>query len=107
VFALFAPASSFSDILSFYDSALSPPGYQRTDFIPNQLAGYGADGIHFDFWIHKKDEQTRPPVHFAFRAQTHEQVDRFHVKGFEAGGTDNGKPGIRAIYHPNYYAAFV
>lgn len=24
-----------------------------------------------------------------------------------AGGRDNGPPGIRAHYHPNYYGAFV
>ena len=76
------------------------------DCTPNQLAGYGVKGIEFVFSIHKTDEQTRLSGHFAFPAQTHEQVDRFHAKGLEAGGTDNGKPGIMVIYHSNYYAAF-
>lgn len=106
-FGLIAPATSFPAILSFYDAALAPLGYKRKDFIPDQLVGYAADGINYDFWIHKKGELTRPPVHFAFRAQSHEQVDQFHIQGLKAGGTDNGKPGIREVYHPHYYGAFV
>jgi predicted lactoylglutathione lyase len=34
-------------------------------------------------------------------------VDAFHAAAVEAGGTDNGAPGVRAIYHPDYYAAYV
>ena len=36
-----------------------------------------------------------------------EQVDQFHKSALDAGGTCNGKPGLRTHYHPNYYAAFV
>ena len=48
-----------------------------------------------------------PGVHVAFRAQDRAQVDRFHGAGLEAGGRDNGKPGLRADYSPTYYAAFL
>ncbi|MFN2433706.1 MAG: VOC family protein, partial [Gemmatimonadota bacterium] len=34
-------------------------------------------------------------------------VDAFHVAALEAGGTDNGEPGIRELYHPTYYGANV
>jgi predicted lactoylglutathione lyase len=34
-------------------------------------------------------------------------VDAFHTAALKAGGKDNGKPGIREMYHPNYYGAFV
>ncbi len=34
-------------------------------------------------------------------------VDRFHAVALEAGGRDNGKPGLRPHYHPDYYGAFV
>jgi hypothetical protein len=37
----------------------------------------------------------------------HETVDLFHAAAVKAGGKDNGGPGIREMYHPNYYAAFV
>jgi catechol 2,3-dioxygenase-like lactoylglutathione lyase family enzyme len=47
------------------------------------------------------------PLHVAFSAETREQVRQFHAAALAAGGRDNGPPGIRAQYHPSYYAAFV
>ncbi len=47
------------------------------------------------------------PIHVAFAAADREQVRRFHAAALAAGGKDNGAPGIRANYHPNYYGAFV
>ncbi|MEQ9325046.1 MAG: VOC family protein [Polyangiaceae bacterium] len=46
-------------------------------------------------------------LHLAFRAESRQQVDAFHRKALEAGGTDNGAPGLRPKYHAHYYAAFV
>jgi catechol 2,3-dioxygenase-like lactoylglutathione lyase family enzyme len=46
-------------------------------------------------------------LHLAFVAQTREQVDAFHRAALAAGARDNGAPGLRPKYHPNYYAAFV
>ena len=46
-------------------------------------------------------------VHVAFTAENREIVDAFHAAALEAGGTDNGGPGLREIYHPDYYGAFV
>ena len=43
----------------------------------------------------------------AFTAADRGTVDAFYAAALEAGGTDNGGPGIREIYHPNYYGAFV
>ncbi|KAI8621340.1 glyoxalase/bleomycin resistance protein/dioxygenase [Chytriomyces sp. MP71] len=45
--------------------------------------------------------------HICFKGDTRGQVDAFHAAAIAAGGTDNGKPGLRPHYHPNYYAAFV
>src|SRR5262245_53508723 len=45
--------------------------------------------------------------HFCFTAPTRASVDAFHAAVLEAGGRDNGKPGVRAEYDPEYYAAFV
>jgi catechol 2,3-dioxygenase-like lactoylglutathione lyase family enzyme len=47
------------------------------------------------------------PLHIAFIAETRQQVDDFYRAALEAGGKDNGAPGLRPNYHPNYYAAFV
>ena len=46
-------------------------------------------------------------LHLAFQAQSREQVEAFHRAALAAGGKDNGAPGLRPQYHPNYYAAFV
>jgi catechol 2,3-dioxygenase-like lactoylglutathione lyase family enzyme len=46
-------------------------------------------------------------VHIGFQARDEAMVQRFHAAALAAGGTDNGGPGERAMYHPGYYAAFV
>jgi len=46
-------------------------------------------------------------LHLAFVAQTRGQVDAFYRAALEAGGRDNGPPGLRPQYHADYYAAFV
>jgi catechol 2,3-dioxygenase-like lactoylglutathione lyase family enzyme len=54
-------------------------------------------------------EAKEPPthLHLAFTADSREQVDAFYRAALEAGGKDNGAPGLRPIYHPDYYGAFV
>ncbi|MEA2418224.1 MAG: hypothetical protein QOE60_430, partial [Thermoleophilaceae bacterium] len=46
-------------------------------------------------------------LHVAFEADDRETVDAFHAAALAAGGTDNGGPGLRELYHPSYYGAFV
>jgi hypothetical protein len=46
-------------------------------------------------------------LHLAFKTETRDQVEAFYRAALEAGGQDNGAPGLRPRYHPNYYAAFV
>ena len=67
--------------------------------------GFGA-GDEKIFWI---ADQERPGegTHVAFRVERREQVDAFHAAGVKAGGRDNGAPGLRPHYGPNYYAAFI
>ncbi|HEX7046075.1 MAG TPA: VOC family protein [Gammaproteobacteria bacterium] len=52
-------------------------------------------------------EEKPARLHVAFTAENREQVDAFHRAALEAGGKDNGAPGLRPEYHANYYAAFV
>jgi catechol 2,3-dioxygenase-like lactoylglutathione lyase family enzyme len=52
-------------------------------------------------------EETPAPLHLAFAAENRGQVDAFYRAALEAGGKDNGAPGLRPHYHANYYAAFV
>lgn len=58
------------------------------------------------FWI-AGGETPSAPMHVAFVAQTREAVDAFYAAALAAGGKDNGPPGVRPYYHPNYYGAFV
>ncbi len=55
----------------------------------------------------RRTEEKTAHLHLAFIADSREQVDRFYRAAMEAGGKDNGAPGIRSKYNPNYYAAFV
>lgn len=95
----------------FYELALAPLGYQILREVPTQFTG-GKVVLGFgvppkpDFWINEGTPQT-PRVHLAFRAENRAQVDAFYAAAIAAGGTDNGKPGLRPHYHPDYYGAFV
>jgi catechol 2,3-dioxygenase-like lactoylglutathione lyase family enzyme len=68
-------------------------------------AGFGAGGKPY-FWI---GNGKRPVggLHVAFAADSRSQVEAFYQAGLSAGGRDNGGPGLRPHYHPNYYGAFI
>jgi catechol 2,3-dioxygenase-like lactoylglutathione lyase family enzyme len=104
---------------SFYAAALAPLGYT--------LAMETASGAGFrrgfipDFWV-KQGEPTSfearaaplepagcggPVVHVAFAGDNRTTVDAFYRAALAAGARDNGAPGLRPAYHPNYYGAFV
>ncbi|TPG17584.1 VOC family protein [Sphingomonas koreensis] len=98
--------SDFARATAFYDAAFAPLGvsqlYLETE--PVKVAGYG-DRRPF-FWIVEQDS-TRGKLHIALNAETRAQVDDFHRAALDAGGADNGPPGVRPHYHPDYYGAFV
>ena len=89
---------------SFYSQALAPLKIELVAEVQG-WAGFGKDGKP-DFWF-GEDEKTHHPMHIAFVAESREQVDEFYKAALEAGAKDNGKPGVREMYHPNYYGAFV
>jgi catechol 2,3-dioxygenase-like lactoylglutathione lyase family enzyme len=92
----------------FYDVALDALGYKCLSAGDGSL-GYGRDSIAF--WVNSAERPVAPDVksglHFCFAAPTRQSVDAFHAAALAAGGRDNGKPGVRADYGPDYYAAFV
>ena len=97
---------------SFYGAALAPLGYtlvMEVEAHQNQsgypAAGYGTGGKP-DFWIGGEGKLEKP-LHVAILAKDRASVDAFHRAALAAGGKDNGAPGLRPHYHPNYYAAFV
>ncbi|HEX3408564.1 MAG TPA: VOC family protein [Caulobacteraceae bacterium] len=96
---------------AFYDAALAPVGVTVMFAPPADAAGnvshvgYGSDGRPY-FWI-GQGELASGRAHVAFTAATRAAVDAFYAAGLAAGGRDNGAPGLRPHYHPNYYGAFV
>jgi catechol 2,3-dioxygenase-like lactoylglutathione lyase family enzyme len=96
----------YDESLAFYSAALAPLALELvaetgTD---NRSAGFGYMGRD-DFWIHEGRPVGR--AHIAFEAQSPEQVDAFHAAAIEAGGRDNGAPGVREEYSSTYYAAYI
>jgi catechol 2,3-dioxygenase-like lactoylglutathione lyase family enzyme len=103
-------AEDFEASRRFYDAALAPLGLSlMMEATPEQTGGYhgigyGRDGKPF-FWLSSGGARGAG-VHVAFTAPNRAAVDAFHKSALEHGGRDNGAPGLRPHYHPNYYAAF-
>jgi catechol 2,3-dioxygenase-like lactoylglutathione lyase family enzyme len=88
---------------SFYQKALAPLGYEIVmDF--GEAVGLGQPGKP-DFWIAKG--KAAAASHVAFAASKRAVVTAFYDAAIAAGGRDNGAPGLRPQYHPNYYGAFI
>lgn len=107
------PVSDSQRSRAFYELALAPLGFRMTMTVPGDKTNSGGEAIAFgsegeegSFWI-GDNEQVGEGIHVAFPAKTREAVDHFHRAALAAGGTDNGAPGLRPDYGPNYYAAFV
>jgi catechol 2,3-dioxygenase-like lactoylglutathione lyase family enzyme len=96
----------FEESLDFYGRALAPLGFEQVALIDadNRAAGFGVRGRD-DFWIHEGRPVGR--MHVAFDAESRDAVDAFHAAALEAGGRDNGAPGVRPAYSDTYYAAFI
>jgi catechol 2,3-dioxygenase-like lactoylglutathione lyase family enzyme len=101
--------TDFDRSKAFYEQALEPLGIGLLmEF--DGAAGFGKDTEHGPkpfFWIGARGRPTVSGAHVAFGVRSAEQVDAFHAAALAAGGTDNGAPGLRPIYHPGYYGAFV
>lgn len=103
--------SDFARSQAFYRAALRPLGFEQLAELSAEVTGH-TDVAGFgeppkpEFWI-SRGTPNQPPVHVAFRAADRQTVDAFYRAALAAGGRDNGPPGLRLHYHPNYYGAFV
>jgi len=103
--------SDYSKSVAFYTAALGAIGIVKVVEIPASVtghadvAGFGPPG-KAEFWI-GAGAPNRPPLHIAFRVDSRAAVDAFYRAALAAGGRDNGGPGLRPHYHPDYYGAFV
>ena len=107
--------TDLSKSLAFYDAALKPLGINRMFAMGDRGIAAYVDSNQVSFWLYSKDAEqanlgdlsSPPRFHLAFRAVDRAAVDAFYDAALAQGGTDEGAPGIRAQYHPNYYAAYV
>ena len=94
---------------AFYDAALAVLGYVRV-WTDSSAVGYGLAAGQDLFAVKLRASDATAPgpgFHLAFAAPSREAVARFHAEALAHGGLDNGAPGLRPAYGPNYFAAFV
>ena len=84
----------------FYRAVLGALGH-----VQDESGGFGPKGEPA-LWLYETKEPATG-AHVAFKARDRAAVDRFHAAGLEAGGRDNGAPGLRPDYSATYYAAFL
>ena len=96
----------------FYELALEPLGIMLIMSLGSEHTpsggtahGFGSGGKPY-FWF-GDNEEVGKGSHIAFTAESRMMVDAFYKAALAAGGTDNGAPGLRPQYHPDYYGAFV
>jgi catechol 2,3-dioxygenase-like lactoylglutathione lyase family enzyme len=106
--------ANYDKAKAFYLGALAPLGYElvmelsqkEIPALPvERTCGIGEKGKP-DLWLRPTTEPLAP-THIAFRAKDRATVEAFYTAALAAGGRDNGKPGPRPHYHPNYFGAFV
>ena len=93
----------------FYDAALGALGYRRmAEYLPYAIA-YGATAPAFWIQLPHNQEASNPGngAHVGFAAKDKNAVQKFHAQALANGGRDDGAPGPREMYGPDYYGAFV
>jgi catechol 2,3-dioxygenase-like lactoylglutathione lyase family enzyme len=96
--------SNYAASKQFFTAALAPLGI-TVQMEEQGWAGMGKGGKP-EFWF-GEGGVAQGRMHLAFSAESRAQVKAFYAAALAAGASDNGPPGIRAHYHPNYYGAFV
>lgn len=106
-------ATDYVATRNFYQAVFTPLGYAvQMEFVAEwneafptqQMCAFGPAGKPIFWVIEVKDAAT--PRHIAFSAQNRKAVEAFYEQAMAHGGQDNGKPGLRPMYHEHYYGAF-
>ena len=98
------PVSDMEKSKQFYQNVLAPLGYELLMDFGEVTLGFGKDAKP-DFWL--KAGSPGESVHVAFASDDRQGVEAFYTAALAAGAGDNGAPGVRPQYHPNYYGAFI
>lgn len=104
--------SDYQQSKAFYLHVLVTLGHQCIMEVTPEMTG--TDSYHAGFGSNQKPSfwisstgAICASIHIAFTAKSRAEVDAFYHAALAAGGKDNGAPGLRPIYHPNYYGAFI
>jgi catechol 2,3-dioxygenase-like lactoylglutathione lyase family enzyme len=106
------PVRDFASAKAFYTEALAPLGYGLVMEVTPEMSG-GSSHAGFGpphrphFWIGNAAGPLAGNLHVAFAAKERQAVEAFYKAAIAAGARDNGAPGLRPHYHPDYYGAFV
>ena len=107
-------ATDYERTKAFYDAVFTVLGYGliteavcdwEEEFPTRRICAYGNKGSTA-FWIIESTEHYTPR-HIAFCANSRRTVEAFYEQAILSGGSDNGKPGLRPVYHEHYFGAFV
>ena len=101
--------NDFAKAEKFYDAVMAVLGHPVM-FKAGGVAAYGTPTGEKVFILPPFDKREARPgngVHVAFKVDDRKTVDAFHAAALANGGSDEGPPGLRAYYHPNYYGAYV
>src|SRR5260370_3735364 len=94
----------------FYDEALTPLGLTRIVDFEGRGSDYGARagslGVEFTITLEDGVAPSRG-MHLCFLAASRDAVHGFHERAIANGGRDDRQPGLRPLYHPDYYAALL
>ena len=104
------PTARYTAARPFYDAVFAALGGGMRHKVPM----YHTGGMHVmgfgrhkpGFWLNEGTTASEPQ-HVAFAARNRAEVDASYTAALAAGGRDNGKPGLRPQYHPDYHGAFV
>jgi catechol 2,3-dioxygenase-like lactoylglutathione lyase family enzyme len=98
--------SDFAASKAFFLKALEPLGATVvSEWPPNGIELSQPNG-QASLCLYQTTE-TPAHLHLAFIAENRQQVDAFYRAALQAGGKDNGAPGVRPQYSGKYYAAFI
>jgi catechol 2,3-dioxygenase-like lactoylglutathione lyase family enzyme len=93
---------------AFYDKVLKALGYKRVMEVLPYAVAYGDKTP--EFWVGLPHDQKKASigngVHISFAARNKAAVNAFHAAALANGGKDDGAPGPRPDYGPDYYGAF-
>ena len=100
-----------SRAMAFYDAVLAPLGIERRPARYDNWASWQRPGESAVLWVGRP--YNRLPANWgngwmaALSAPSRAAVDAAHAAALVSGGTDEGAPGLRAAYAPDYYGAYI